>query len=95
MPRIPFPHEVVRASGKAFSTGRMKIAIEGVEVIVTDPAKTVADCFKYRRHVGIDVAIEALKDCLRQRTATQAQLWRYASICRVQPIMRPYLEALA
>ncbi|HEV2561709.1 MAG TPA: type IV toxin-antitoxin system AbiEi family antitoxin domain-containing protein [Rhizomicrobium sp.] len=95
VPRIPFPHKVVRASGKAFSTGRMKVAIESVEVIVTDPAKTVADCFKYRRHVGIDVAIEALKDCLRQRKATQAQLWRYAGICRVQPIMRPYLEALA
>ncbi len=96
MPRItPFPHEIVRASGPGFAAGRMTITVEGVEVTVTHPAKTVADCFKYRRRVGLDIAIEALKDALRQRKATRADLWRYAGICRVRPVMQPYLEALA
>jgi predicted transcriptional regulator of viral defense system len=87
--------EIVRASGAAFTSGRMTVKIEGVEVTVTNPAKTVADCFKHRRRVGLDVAIEALRDALRQRKATPAELSRYAAICRVQRTMRPYLEALA
>jgi predicted transcriptional regulator of viral defense system len=68
--------------------------IEGVPVKIFNAAKTVADCFKHRRHVGLDVAIEALKDALRQRKATVNQIHRYAEICRVARIMRPYLEAL-
>jgi hypothetical protein len=52
----------------------------------------VADCFKYRNRIGLDVAIEALKDCLRRRLATVDELWRYAAICRVQNVMRPYIE---
>jgi len=96
MPSIkPIPCEVVRASGPAFTTGRAIVTIEGVKVMVTNPAKTVADCFKYRRHVGLDVAVEALKDALRRRKATRADLWFYAGTCRVRPIMKPYLEALA
>ncbi len=97
--RVPniasFPCEIVRASGAAFSQGRTVVVVEGVDVVVTNPSKTVADCFKYRRRVGIDVAIEALKDALRRRKATRAELWRYAGVCRVQPIIKPYLEALA
>lgn len=91
----PFPYEVVRASEPALSAGRTTILVEGVEVPIYDAAKTVADCFKYRRRVGIDVAVEALRDALRQRKATRNDIWRYAEICRVRPLMRPYLEALA
>ena len=96
MPRIAaIPCEVVRASGPAFTTGRETVTIEGVKVAVTSPAKTVADCFKYRRRVGLDIAVEALKESLRQRKATRADLWLFAGTCRVRPIMKPYLEALA
>ena len=57
-------------------------------------AKTVADCFRYRNKIGLDVAIEALKDVLRERKASVDDLWRYAKICRVANVMRPYLEAV-
>jgi predicted transcriptional regulator of viral defense system len=91
----PFPYEIVRASEPALSAGRTTIRVEGVDVPIYDAAKTVVDCFKYRRRVGIDIAVEALRDALRQRKATRAGIWRYAEICRVRHIMRPYLEALA
>ncbi|MEA3367135.1 MAG: hypothetical protein U9R68_03355 [Planctomycetota bacterium] len=58
------------------------------------PAKTVADCFKYRNKIGLDVALEALRDCWRQRRATMDDLWRYAKACRMTNVMRPYLESL-
>lgn len=61
---------------------------------MTNPAKTVADCFKYRDHVGQDVAIEALRDCLRQRKATPSELYEMAKIDRVSKHVRPYIEAL-
>ena len=67
--------------------------MEGQSVRIYGVAKTVADCFKYRNKIGLDVAIEALKDCLRLRRATPDELWRYAAICRVQNVMRPYIEA--
>ncbi|MDE2462412.1 MAG: type IV toxin-antitoxin system AbiEi family antitoxin domain-containing protein [Alphaproteobacteria bacterium] len=86
--------EIIRASGEALTAGRMVTHIEGVEVRLTDPAKTIVDCFKYRRRVGLDVAIEALRDALKKRKATRADIWRYAEICRVQNVMRPYMEAL-
>ncbi|WP_449328153.1 type IV toxin-antitoxin system AbiEi family antitoxin domain-containing protein [Sphingopyxis sp. 550A] len=92
---LPFRVEAVRASGEAFEAGRMTAQIEGVTVPIYDPAKTIVDCFKYRSRVGLDVAIEALRDGLRQRKATHADLWRYAAICRVQNVMRPYLESLS
>ena len=58
------------------------------------PAKTVADCFKYRNKIGLDVALEALRETWRARRATMDDLWRYAKICRVANVMRPYLESL-
>jgi predicted transcriptional regulator of viral defense system len=88
----PVAIKVVRASGEALTAGIEHHTIERVPVPVTIPAKTVADCFKYRNKIGLDVAIEALKDCLRLRRATADELWRYASICRVQNVMRPYIE---
>ena len=92
---FPYRVEVVRASGEAFTAGRVTVTVEGVAVPIYDPAKTIVDCFKYRGRVGLDVAIEALRDGLRQRKATRANLQRYAKICRVQNVMRPHLETLA
>ena len=73
----------------------MTVVIENVQVPVYNPAKTVADCFKYRRRVGLEVAVEALRDAIAKRKATRTDLWHYAQLCRVQHIMRPYLEALS
>lgn len=85
---------IVRASGEALTAGIEERVIDGVPVRVTNPAKTVADCFKYRSKIGVDVAIEALRDALRRKVATIDQLWHYGRICRVQTIMRPYLQAM-
>ncbi|MBN1919565.1 MAG: type IV toxin-antitoxin system AbiEi family antitoxin domain-containing protein [Verrucomicrobia bacterium] len=88
------PIRVVRASGRSLMSGIETRQIEGVTVRITSPAKTVADCFKYRDHVGQDVAIEALRDCLRQHKATPSDLYEMARIDRVARIIRPYIEAL-
>jgi predicted transcriptional regulator of viral defense system len=89
------PLRIVRFSGPALTTGVEEHAVEGVAVKVYSPAKTVADCFKYRNKIGLDVALEALRDCRRQRRATADELWRAARVCRVANVMRPYLEALS
>jgi len=86
---------VVRFSGKALTSGVEEHMIEGVEVKVYCPAKTVADCFKYRNKIGLDVAIEALRDCKQQRLCTNDDLWQYAKVCRMTKVMRPYLEVMA
>jgi predicted transcriptional regulator of viral defense system len=96
MPKSESPTlRVVRFSGKALSYGVQGHTLEGVRVWVYSPAKTVADCFKYRHKVGIDVALEALRDCLRQKKAPLDELWEAAKTCRMANIIRPYLEALA
>ena len=89
------PLRIVRFSGKALTEGVEKKLIEGVPIHVFDPAKTVADCFKYRNKIGLDVALEALRDCWRKRKATMDELWVAAKICRMTSVMRPYLEMLA
>lgn len=86
--------QVFRFSGRAFTEGVERHDVEGVQVNVYGPAKTIADCFKYRYKLGIDIAIEALRDCLRQRKASVDDLNRFARICRVERIMKPYIEAL-
>ena len=86
--------EIVRATGEALTSGIEYIDIEGVTVPIYCVAKTVADCFKHRRHVGEDVAIEALRDALRQRKATPGELMKFASIDRVASRMGPYILAL-
>jgi predicted transcriptional regulator of viral defense system len=88
------PVRVVRFSGAALRAGVEERQIEGVTVRVTNPAKTVADCFKYRNKLGQDVALEALRDCWRKRKATVDELWQYAKVCRVAKVMRPYMESL-
>jgi predicted transcriptional regulator of viral defense system len=85
---------VHRFSAAAFTAGREKHLVEGVPVHVYNPAKTVADCFKYRNKIGLDVALEALRASLRERRATVRQIDHYAKICRVSKVIRPYLEAI-
>lgn len=84
---------VLRFSGRALTEGVDTHVVEGVQVRIYCPAKTVADCFKYRNKIGVDVAIEALRDALRTRKATVDEIHRFAKICRVANVMRPYLEA--
>jgi predicted transcriptional regulator of viral defense system len=86
---------VIRFSGEALKAGARSHEIEGVPVRVFNPAKTVADCFKHRNTIGLDVAIEALRDALKRKKATVDEIERYAKICRVSRIIRPYLEAVA
>ncbi|HEX6818467.1 MAG TPA: type IV toxin-antitoxin system AbiEi family antitoxin domain-containing protein [Ktedonobacterales bacterium] len=88
------PLRIVRFSGPALTEGVEEHAIEGVRVRVYNPAKTVADCFKYRNKLGLDVALEALRETWRERRATMDELWHYAEVCRVATVMRPYLESL-
>ena len=88
------PIRVVRASGFALSRGVKAMRIDGVEINVTTVAKTVADCFKYRSTVGVDVAIEALRDAWRQKKVTVEAIIAAAKIDRVATVMRPYLESL-
>lgn len=85
---------VVRLSGPSLTEGIEQHRIEGVSVRVYSAAKTVADCFKFRNKIGLDVAIEALKDCLRQKQASVDEIDHYANICRVGNVMRPFMEAL-
>lgn len=95
MPGFTFPElEVVRASGHALEHGVETRTIEGVDVRITIEAKTVADCFRYRHHVGLDVAMEALRDFLRKRDRNIDELVNAARADRVYPLMRPYMEAL-
>lgn len=88
------PIRLVRFSRPALDAGVETRAILGRLVKVTTPAKTVADCFKFRSLVGMDVAIEALRDYLSRRRGPAAELWSMARVCRVERLMRPYIEAL-
>jgi len=94
-PVLPSPSlRIVRLSGPSLTEGIDNHQVEGVPVRVYSAAKTVADCFKFRNKIGLDVAIEALKDCLRQKKASVNEIYRYAKICRVSNVIRPYMEAL-
>jgi predicted transcriptional regulator of viral defense system len=88
------PLEIVRLSGRAFSFGVEERKVDKVTVKVYSPAKTVADCFKFRNKIGLDVALEALRETWRSRKATMDELWEAAKVCRVANVMRPYLEAV-
>jgi predicted transcriptional regulator of viral defense system len=95
MPKLAYPKlEVVRASGAARSHGVETRVVDGVKVKITTPAKTVADCFRFRRHVGLEVAIDALKAYLRKRGNINA-LIAAARADRIYTVMRPYIETLA
>ena len=94
-PRLPeLPVRVVRFSGAALRYGVVNTTFEGVPVRITSPARTVVDCFRFRRLVGNDVAIEALRDALRDRKASADQIWRAADVCRAKSLVGPVLDAL-
>jgi predicted transcriptional regulator of viral defense system len=95
-PKVEYPPlRIVRFGGKAFTEGVELHDVEGVTVRVTSPASTVADCFRYRNKIGVDVAVEALRDYRRTRKGTVDELWEAAKVRRVRTVIRPYLEALA
>jgi predicted transcriptional regulator of viral defense system len=95
VPRVAYPPiKMVQMTGDVYSEGIETVERDGVTMRVYGVAKTVADCFKHRNKIGLDVALEALRDVRAKRRATADDLWRYARICRVANIMRPYLEAV-
>jgi len=95
-PRLEYPRlRVARFAGPALTQGIETHRIEGVRVRIYSAAKTVADCFKYRNKIGIDVAVEALKDFSRRYRGCADDLARFARICRVSRVMQPYLDAIS
>jgi predicted transcriptional regulator of viral defense system len=95
-PKLDYPRlRVARFSGPALTEGIETHRLEGVEVRVYSAAKTVADCFKYRNKIGIDVAVEALRDFSRRHRGGATELARCARICRVTRVMQSYLDAIA
>jgi predicted transcriptional regulator of viral defense system len=95
-PKLDYPRlRVARFSGPALTEGIETHRLEGIDVRVYSAAKTVADCFKYRNKIGIDVAVEALRDFSRRHRGGATELARYARICRVTRVMQSYLDAIA
>ena len=95
-PKLDYPPlRLVRFSGAALTEGVEEHVVDGVTVCVTGVAKTVTDCFKYRNKIGLDVALEALREAWSAKRMTSDQIWHYAKIDRVANVMRPYLESLA
>ena len=88
------PAKIVRFSAQSLVEGVEEHSVEGVTVRITNPAKTLADCFKFRNKVGLDIALEALRDAWRKRKVTMVELDRFAATNRVTNVMRPYLEML-
>jgi len=95
-PRLDYPQlRVAWCSGAALTEGIEEHLAEGVTLRVTTPARTVADCFRYRNKIGIDVAVEALRDFSRKYRGQATELARCARICRVARVMQPYLDAIS
>ena len=95
VPRIEYPPlKMVQMSQDVFTSGVEEHWHDDVMLRVTSVAKTVADCFKHRNKIGLDVALEALKDARARHKASVDDIWRYAKICRVANVMRPYLESI-
>jgi predicted transcriptional regulator of viral defense system len=93
--RLPARVRIVRFSGAMLTYGVESRPILGVPLRVASPARTVVDCFRYRKKLGVDVALEALRDAVRSRKATVDEIARAAEVCRARTVMKPYLEALA
>jgi predicted transcriptional regulator of viral defense system len=95
-PIIPeFPLRVVRFSGPSLRYGVESMEFEGIPARVTSVARTVVDCFRFRRLVGLDAAQEAIAEALRDRRASPDEIWRAAEMCRAKSLVGPYLEVLA
>jgi predicted transcriptional regulator of viral defense system len=94
-PRLEHPPiKTYRFTGQAFKAGVETYEIDGVSVRIYSPEKTLADCFKFRNKIGLDTAVEAVRFYRERRIVNVDALMRYAAICRVQKVMRPYLEAI-
>jgi predicted transcriptional regulator of viral defense system len=89
-----YPIQVSLFSGEAYSSGIEEHTVDGVVIRVYSIAKTIADCFKYRNKIGLDVAIEALKDVIQNKRTSIDEILRFAKICRVEKVMTPYMESL-
>jgi len=95
LPQIKdLPVRIVRFSGDALTSGIEHRQIDGVKVPIYNAAKTIVDCFKYRNKIGLDIAIEALKEGWAAKKITMQDIQKYAEICRVKNVMQPYLESL-
>lgn len=95
LPQTSLPIKFVRFSGSALNDGVETHRLDGVDIKVYSLAKTVADCFKYRHKIGLDVALEALRESRKSGRCTIDDIWRYAKVCRVSNVMMPYMEAMA
>jgi predicted transcriptional regulator of viral defense system len=93
--RLPAKTTIVRFSGQMLTYGVVAQSMQGVRVRLTNPARTVVDCFRYRNKVGLDVAMEALRDAVRSRKAMVSEIDRAAEVCRIRTVIAPYLEALS
>ena len=94
-PRAPgIKIRLLRFTGPAWTYGIQDTAFEGVPARMTNPARTIVDCFRYRSKLGLDVAVEALRDAVRSRAATVDEIMRAAEVCRARTVMKTYLEAL-
>jgi predicted transcriptional regulator of viral defense system len=94
-PELDYPPiEVVRFSGRTFNFGVEEHEVDRMRVKIYSPAKTVADCFKFRNKIGLDVALEALRETWKSRKASMDEFWEAAKVCRVANVVRPYLEAI-
>jgi predicted transcriptional regulator of viral defense system len=93
--RLPARTSIVRYSGQMLTYGVITRRMQGVSVRLTNPARTVVDCFRYRNKIGLDVAMEALRDAVRSRKAMVSEIDRAADVCRIRTVIGPYLEALS
>ena len=95
LPRMGhLPVRVVRFSEALMQTGIGTHKVQGVTVRMTSPARTVVDCFRYRRKIGLDIALEALQDAIRSKVTTAAAIMKMAEVCRASSVIRPYAEAV-
>jgi predicted transcriptional regulator of viral defense system len=94
-PRFDYPPiKMVQFTGAAWTAGVEEVERDGITLRVYCVAKTVADCFKHRNKIGLDVALEALKDARTLNKTSIDEIWRFAKVCRVANVMRPYLESI-
>lgn len=89
------PARIVRFSGPMLTYAVESQKIQGIQVRITSPARTIVDCFRYRKRIGLDVALEALRDGLRSKQVPVEKIRRAAEVCRIQTVIRPYLESMA
>ena len=94
-PKVEYPPiRFVRFGPQALRAGTKRHLIEGIEVPIFEPAKTIVDCFRYRNKIGLDIALEGLREGLRTKRAMPDELWEFACSARVWSVMRPYVEAM-